>query len=58
LVAAAKCLVAATKKIFVVSDFVAVTKPFFSVLWRSDRSRLELVRFTYFSSSKEYKESF
>jgi len=31
LVAAAKFLVAATKKLFVVSNFVAVTKPFFSV---------------------------
>jgi len=30
LVAAAKFLVAATKNIFVVPDFVAVTKPFFS----------------------------
>jgi len=29
LVAAAKFLFAATKKIFVVPDFVAVTKPFF-----------------------------
>jgi len=29
LVAAAKFLVAATKKIFVVPNFVAVTKPFF-----------------------------
>jgi len=34
LVAAAKVLVAATKKIFVVSNFVAVTKPFFSVQWQ------------------------
>jgi len=32
LVAAAQFLVAATKKIFVVPNFVAVTKPFFSVL--------------------------
>jgi len=31
LVAAAKFLVAATKKLFVVPNFVAVTKPFFSV---------------------------
>ena len=30
LVAAAKFLVAATKKLFVVPNFVAVTKPFFS----------------------------
>jgi len=29
LVAAAKVLVAATKNLFVVSNFVAVTKPFF-----------------------------
>jgi len=32
LVAAAKCLVKATKKLFVVPDFVAVTKPLFSVI--------------------------
>jgi len=32
LVAAAKFLVADTKKLFVVPNFVAVTKPFFSVL--------------------------
>jgi len=31
LVAAAKVLVAATKKLFIVPNFVAVTKPFFSV---------------------------
>jgi len=31
LVAVAKFLVAATKKLFVVLNFVAVTKPFFSV---------------------------
>jgi len=31
LVAAAKFLVAATKKLFVVPYFIAVTKPFFSV---------------------------
>jgi len=31
LVAAAKFLVAGTKKIFVVPNFVTVTKPFFSV---------------------------
>jgi len=31
LVAAAKFLVAATKKLFIVPNFVAVTKPFFSV---------------------------
>jgi len=31
LVAAAKFLVAATKKIFLVPNFVVVTKPFFSV---------------------------
>jgi len=31
LVAAAKFLVAATEKLFVVPDFAAVTKPFFSV---------------------------
>jgi len=31
LVAAAKVLVAATKNLFVVPNFVAVTKPFFSV---------------------------
>jgi len=31
LVAAAKFLVAATKNLFVVPNFVAVTKPFFSV---------------------------
>jgi len=30
-VAAAKCLVAATKILFVVPNFVAVTKPIFSV---------------------------
>jgi len=30
-VAAAKCWVAATKNLFVVPNFVAVTKPFFSV---------------------------
>ena len=35
LVAAAKFLVAGTKKIFVVPNFVAVTKPFFCVLWFS-----------------------
>jgi len=35
LVAAAKFLVAATKKIFVVPNFVAVTKPFFPVLMQS-----------------------
>jgi len=34
LVAAAKFLVAATKKLFVVPNFVAVTKPFFSVWFR------------------------
>jgi len=32
LVGAAKFLVAATKNLFVVPNFVAVTKPFFSVL--------------------------
>jgi len=32
LVAAAKFLVAATKNFFVVPNFVAVTKPFFSVV--------------------------
>jgi len=32
LVAAAKFLVAATKNLFVVPNFVAVPKPFFSVL--------------------------
>jgi len=32
LVAAAKFLVAGTKKLFVVPNFVAVTKPFFSVV--------------------------
>jgi len=32
LVAAAKSLVAATTNLFVVPNFVAVTKPFFSVL--------------------------
>jgi len=34
LVAAAKFLVEATKKLFVVPNFVAVTKPFFSVYVR------------------------
>ena len=32
LVAAAKFLVAATKKLFFVPNFIAVTKPFFSVI--------------------------
>jgi len=32
LVAAAKFLVEATKKLFVIPNFVAVTKPFFSVI--------------------------
>jgi len=32
LVAAVKFLVEATKKLFVVPNFVAVTKPFFSVI--------------------------
>jgi len=32
LVASAKFLVAATKKLFVVPNFFAVTKPFFSVI--------------------------
>ena len=41
LVAAAKFLVAATKIFFVVPDFVAVTKPFFSVSchsWKNERT--------------------
>jgi len=38
LVAAAKLLVAATKKLFVVPNFVAVTKPFFFRAQSSDQS--------------------
>ena len=37
LVAAAKFLVAATKKLFVVHNFVAVTKPFFFRVSKRDR---------------------
>jgi len=36
LVAAAKFLVAATKKIFVGPNFIAVTKPFFSVYHKNN----------------------
>jgi len=40
LVAAAKFLVATTKKLFVVPNFVAVTRPFFfRALLRSDAAR-------------------
>jgi len=35
LVAAAKFIVAATKNLFAVPNFVAVTKPFFSVFYRA-----------------------
>jgi len=49
LVAAAKCLVVATKNLFVVPNFVAVTKPFFSVLlvwlmeyFRASKQRISL----------------
>jgi len=42
LVAAAKFLVAATKNVFVVPNFVAVTKPFCSVFYReAERSDSE-----------------
>jgi len=40
LVAATKFLVAATKTLFVVPDFVAVTKPFFSVWGCHNRMNL------------------
>jgi len=40
LVAAAKFLVAATKILFVVPNFVAVTKPFFSVQRCTSREKL------------------
>jgi len=40
LVAAAKCLVGATKNLFVVPNFVAVAKPFLSV-YRELRSKLK-----------------
>jgi len=43
LVAAAKFLVAATKILFVVPNFVAVTKPFFSV-WKIFPLNLQLIK--------------
>jgi len=44
LVAAVKCSVAATKILFVVPNFVAVTKPFFRVA--ADVQRLDLYSFS------------
>jgi len=46
LVAAAKFLVAATKIFFVVPNFVAVTKPFFSVLLHVAEAAPGVRRFT------------
>jgi len=45
MVAAAKFLVAATKKIFVVPNFVAVTKPFFPSGWLLAKMKFYLVKF-------------
>jgi len=42
LVAAAKFLVAATKIFFVVPNFVAVTKPFFYVEQKKNKSTFEV----------------
>jgi len=45
LVAAAKFLVAATKNLFVVPNFVAITKPFFSVRELTESTMVKIIKF-------------